>query len=86
MTTDITLDTVEFDLLEWLGSEDYCQYGECHGVALDSLVAKGLAQVHGPGEHQHGFIAKDPVGAKGMMYRAVSLTEAGVALLRRSKS
>lgn len=83
---DVTLDMVEFDLLEWLAEEDFSQYGECHGRALDSLVAKGIAQVHGPGEHQHGFIAKDPAGAKGMMYRAVSLTDAGRALLQGTKS
>jgi hypothetical protein len=66
----------ERDLLEWLSKEDFSQYGECHGKALDSLIAKGLAQVHGPGEHQH-FIASDFAGTKGMMYRAVSLTDKG---------
>ena len=66
----------ERDLLLWLGEEDYSQYGECHGEALDVLVAKGFAQIHGPGEHQV-FIANDPAGTKGMMFRAVSLTEAG---------
>lgn len=63
-------------LLIWLSKEDFSQYGECHGSDLDSLVAKGLAQIHGPGEHQR-FIANDPLGTKGMMYRAVSLTDAG---------
>lgn len=66
----------ERDLLEWLSKEDYSQYGECHGPALDVLMARGLAQVHGPGEHQN-FIASDPAGVKGIMFRAVSLTEAG---------
>lgn len=60
-------------LLKWLSEEDYSQYGECHGSDLDALVAAGLAQVHGPGEHQR-FIANGP----GLMYRAVSLTEAGI--------
>lgn len=82
---DVTLDTVEFDLLEWLGQEDHSQYGECYGRALDALVAKGLAQVHGPGEHQ-SFIASDRAGTKGMMYRAVSLTDVGRELLRGTKS
>lgn len=68
----------ECDLLEWLAGEDYSQYGECYGATLDSLVAKGLAQVHGPGEHQV-FIAN----GTGQMYRAVSLTAAGVAAIRK---
>lgn len=63
-------------LLRWLSKEDFSQYGECHGSDLDSLIAKGLAQIHGPGEHQR-FIANDPEGTKGLMYRAVSLTEVG---------
>ena len=64
-------------LLGWLGKEDFSQYGECHGAALDGLVAKGLAQVHAPGEHQAGFIAK----GTGDKFRAVSLTDAGRELL-----
>jgi hypothetical protein len=71
-----TLTSSEEFLLVWLSREDFSQYGECHGKDLDSLIAKGLAQVHGPGEHQ-SFIANDWEGTKGMMYRAVSLTEAG---------
>lgn len=39
-------------LLEWLGKEDFSQYGECHGKSLDRLVELGLAQIHAPGEHQ----------------------------------
>lgn len=74
MTEPLTKD--EADLLKWLGQEEYSQYGECHGASLNSLVAKGLAQVHGAGEHQH-FIASDFTGDKGMMFRAVSLTDAG---------
>jgi hypothetical protein len=60
-------------LLEWLGKEDYSQHGECGGSTLDSLVAKGLAQIHTDGKHQEGFIAR----GRGDMYHAVSLTEAG---------
>lgn len=60
-----------------VGSRGFSQYGECHGAALDSLVAKGFAQVHGAGEHQAGFIAQDHSGNRGIKYRAVSLTEAG---------
>jgi hypothetical protein len=77
--TSLTAD--EADLLRWLAQEDFSQYGECYGKALDALIAKGLAQLHGPGEHQ-SFIANDRAGTKGMMYRAVSLTEAGIAALR----
>jgi hypothetical protein len=72
----ITLTPEEKFLLVWLGEDEFSQYGECNGANLDSLVAKGLAQIHGPGEHQH-FIANDHEGTKGMMYRAVSLTETG---------
>ena len=78
---DTELTPVERDLLEWLGREDFSQYGECYGNALNVLVAKGLAHVYAPGEHQN-FIANDPAGVKGDMYRAVSLTDAGRALLR----
>jgi len=60
-------------VLEWLGRTEFSQYGECGGAALDSLVAKSLAQIHGPGEHQSGFIAR----GEGLDYRAVSLTPAG---------
>ena len=67
----------ERDLLEWLNEADYSQYGECHGASLNALIEAGLAQVHGPGEHQH-FIASDPDGTKGLMFRAVSLTDAGL--------
>ncbi len=44
-------------LLEWLASEEFSQYGECHGEDLDALVTLGLAQIHGVGEIQDGFIA-----------------------------
>lgn len=79
---DSGLNESERDLLLWLAREDYSQYGECYGSALTSLMMRGLAQVHGPGERQH-FIANDHAGTKGMMYRAVSLTEEGFALARR---
>jgi len=74
--TPHSLSNSERDLLRWLGKEDFSQYGECYGRDLDALVAKGLAQVHAPGEHQV-FIAK----GSGPMFRAVSLTDAGVAAL-----
>lgn len=83
----IELDDDEQNLLEWLAREDFSQYGECHGKALNRLVELGLAQIHQPGQHQH-FIANDWSGEKGDMYRAVSLTEQGVALekeLRRGR-
>jgi hypothetical protein len=76
----------EKDLLLWLSREDFSQYGECHGGALDSLIAKGLAQLHGEEtETNNTFIAK----GHGIMFRAVSLTEAGydvVSLIRSERS
>ena len=64
----------ESNLLRWLGRNESGQYGECHGKALDSLIAQGLAQIHGEEtETQNTFIAK----GRGIMYRAVSLTDAG---------
>jgi hypothetical protein len=76
--TDLT--PRELDLLKWLGESEYSQYGECYGKDLDTLVAKKLAQIHLPGEHQN-FIANDFAGTRGIMYQAVSLTENGRALL-----
>lgn len=67
----------ERTLLHWLGQEDFSQFGECHGPALDGLVAKGLAQLHEGREQQSGFIAQ----GDGPMYRAVSVTDAGHAIL-----
>lgn len=62
------------DLLEWLSHEETSQYGECHGASLDALVEKGLAEVLGPETEMHNtFIAK----GRGIMFRAVRLTEAG---------
>lgn len=69
------LNNSERDLLRWLGEEEFSQYGECYGKTLDGLIAKGLAQVHDNMDGQGGFIAK----GTGLMYRAVSLTEAGWA-------
>jgi hypothetical protein len=71
-----TLNARERDLLSWLGEEDFSQYGECYGAPLNRLLELGLAVLHGPGLHQN-FIVSDPTGTKGIMYRAVSLTDAG---------
>lgn len=65
-------------ILDWLSKQDFSQYGECRGRTLDRLIQRGLAQIHGPGEHQH-FIVNDPAGLMGMEFRAVSLTDAGRA-------
>ena len=65
-------------LLEWLRSDDG-QYGECHGKTLDSLLAKGFAVVQGVESGlNNGFIAK----GTDIMFRAVSITDAGRAALR----
>lgn len=74
--TDHALTPNERFLLVWLGQEDFSQYGECHGAALDALIVKGLAQVHGEESGiNNNFIAK----GRDLMYRAVSLTESGWA-------
>lgn len=67
----------QIELLRWLGKEDFSQYGECHGKDLNSLIEKGLAQLHGDNGHLGSFIAK----GDGPMYQSVSLTEAGRAAL-----
>jgi hypothetical protein len=81
-----SLTVSEKDLLLWLSREDFSQYGECHGSALDSLIEKGLAQLHGEEtETNNTFIAK----GHGIMFRAVSLTDAGldvVSLIRSERS
>jgi hypothetical protein len=78
--TDLTAS--ERDLLHWLSREDFSQYGECHGKALDRLVALGLAQVHGEEtETNNTFIAK----GRGIMFRAVSLTDAGWGVAKGEK-
>jgi len=64
-------------LLTWLGQEEYSQYGECHGPALDELIEAGYAKLHSPGKNQASFIAK----GSGDMYRAVSLTKKGIKRL-----
>jgi hypothetical protein len=77
MNIDLTtLNARERDLISWLGEEEVSQYGECYGAALNRLIELGLAQLHPPGFHQQ-FIVNDPSGRKGIMYRAVSLTDAG---------
>jgi hypothetical protein len=74
MTNDVT--PIETMLLEWLSKEDFSQYGECHGRTLDRLVERGFAQLHGEDtETNNTFIAK----GHGIMFRAVSLTDAGRA-------
>jgi hypothetical protein len=67
----------ERHLLEWLSKRDFSQYGECYGAVLDTLVSKGLAQVHDAREAQSGFIAQGDTD----MHRAVSLTDAGRAIV-----
>lgn len=71
----------ETDLLIWLAAADFSQYGECHGPTLDALVAKGLAQIHEGRESQAGFIAQ----GDGPMFKAVSITDKGRAVLSRSR-
>jgi hypothetical protein len=71
----------ERSTLEWLGEEEFSQYGEVHGRSLDALVERGLAEIHNNPVQGAAFIA--PQG-RGPMYRAVSLTEAGRAALRRT--
>lgn len=63
----------ERGLLEWLEKDDG-QYGECHGKTLDGLLDKGFATVGGKESGlNNGFIAK----GTNLMYRAVSITDAG---------
>lgn len=71
------LTDAERDLLKWLGQEDFSQYGECHGAALDALCRLGLAQVHDDGGEKGSFIAK----GRGPMLNSVSLTPAGIEAL-----
>jgi len=74
------LNSEEIFLLKWLGEEDFNQYGECHGKSLDHLMELGLAQLHDETSGlQNHFIAK----GNGIMFRAVSLTEAGRQELTR---
>jgi hypothetical protein len=70
----VELNDSELGLLKCLGESETSQYGECYGMTLDALVAKGLADIMGEGtETQNAFIAK----GRGIMYRAVRLTDAG---------
>ena len=52
----------ERDLLEWLSEEEFSQYGECYGAALNALIEAGLRtspcprrapSVHRQGLHRH---------------------------------
>jgi hypothetical protein len=73
----VTLTTAERGLLEWLRTDDG-QYGECHGKTLDSLIERGLVVVQGAESGiSNSFIAK----GTNIMYRAVSITDAGRAAL-----
>jgi len=72
----------EIDLLEWLSKEDFSQYGECHGKALDALIAKGLAQHHPGTGRNNSFIAK----GDDIMFDKVSLTDAGWQLFKSRKA
>jgi len=78
---DLTPD--EARTLRWLGQKKYSQYGECHGPALDGLIAKGLAQLHPASDPetiamtQAGFISR----GRSRMFWAVSLTDAGRKLI-----
>lgn len=60
-------------LLEWLSKEDWSSYGECIGIDLAELIAKGLA-VLGP----------IPEG-RDHLYRGVALTDAGWDMLRQGR-
>lgn len=77
----IELNDSERELLVWLGEAAFSPYGECHGPALDALIAKGLAELVSDEEVRSKapgcFIAK----GEGLMYRAVRLTSSGRAQL-----
>lgn len=73
------LSSSEKFLLEWLSKDDG-QYGECHGQTLDGLIERGLAVVQGAESGlTNSFIAK----GTDIMYRAVSITDAGRLALSR---
>jgi hypothetical protein len=73
----MTLRTSEKMLLEWLEKNDG-QYGECQGETLNDLIGRGFAVVQGAESGlENGFIAK----GTDIMYRAVSITDAGRAAL-----
>lgn len=79
--TAADLPTEQRILLEWLGKEDFSQYGECCGKSLDALTSLSLVQIHEPGEHQR-FIANGTSN----MHRAVSVTALGRRVLKASHS
>lgn len=72
-TPKVDLTRNEHLLLNWL-LPDGGQYGECHGVTLDGLIAKGLVCVGGrESGFNNSFIAK----GSDIMHRVVSITDAG---------
>jgi hypothetical protein len=86
MTTLSELSEDEKNLLEWLSQEDTSQYGECYGKSLDTLIAKGYAFVHGEESGMlNNFIAKK-AGPDNLMFRAVSLTPAGMELAKEMRN
>ncbi|WP_028164164.1 hypothetical protein [Bradyrhizobium elkanii] len=58
MTNELTPQQVS--LLAWLGEEEFFRYSECYGSTLDSLIARGLAQVHDPASKTDNATAKRP--------------------------
>ena len=68
---DFPLTADEKMLIGWLGRERFSRYCDCQGVALDGLIAKGLAKVE----------VSMKIDGWQPMYRAVSLTAAGRGLL-----
>lgn len=76
----------ERHLLVWLSYEEKSQYGECYGGALDGLIARGLARIEDvETEVYNTFIARRATRSPDIMYRAVSLTEAGTQLATQFK-
>lgn len=85
-TEEIALTPSERHLLVWLSYEETSQYGECYGGAFDSLMGRGLVRIHDiESEVYNNFIAKRATRSPDIMYRAVSLTEAGVQLADQYK-
>lgn len=75
----VMLTQAEVSLLLWLAKEDVSQYGECHGLTLNQLLDRGLAEVLGEEtETSNPFVAK----GRGIMYRAVRLTDTGREVAR----
>lgn len=73
----VPLSVAERGLLQWLSTSDG-QYGECHGKTLDGLIARDFAVIQGVESGlNNDFIAK----GTDIMYRAVSITNAGRAAL-----